>query len=238
MRGILRQAWAAYNRSLENRPLATRCVMSGVILGSADVLAQTLSPHSHAGAENSNAALTSGFDWRRAGAVQVFSFCFQGPFGHFWYPFLQRSVTSLGLTSGAPYIATKVFFDETVNGNLSNALYFSTIPLMEGKPWSWVKEKVRFDLLPSFMIEGMLWIPCSTINFCLVPLKHQLMFANGVVFAWTAFLSLVCHDDKMLRGLDWLNPFLSAEEKVSEMAMQPLCALAGQHIHELGIRSS
>ena len=117
------------------------------------------------------------------------------------------------MVAGAGYIATKVFFDETINGNLTNALYFSTIPLMEGREYAWVKEKVRFDLLPSFLIEGALWIPCSTFNFCFIPMQHQLMFANCVVFVWTAFLSVVCHDDKMLRDLDWLNPFLTAEEK-------------------------
>jgi hypothetical protein len=44
-------------------------------------------------------------------------------------------------------------------------------------------------------------------------MAHQLMFANCVVFVWTAFLSVVCHDDEMLRDLDFLNPFLSAEER-------------------------
>ena len=39
------------------------------------------------------------------------------------------------------------------------------------------------------------------------------MFANCVVFVWTTFLSVVCHDDALLRRLDWANPFLTADEK-------------------------
>jgi hypothetical protein len=220
-----RRAWSAYNRSLERRPLFTKCCMSGVILGSADALVQTSQDHGTSDSDT-NSADSEGFDWRRAGAVQVFSFCFQGPFGHFWYPFLDRNVRRLGLTAGAGYIATKVFFDETVNGNVTNALYFSSIPLMEGKELSWVKEKMRYDLLPSFLIEGALWIPASTFNFLFIPLPHQLMFANCVVFVWTAFLSVVCHDDQMLRGLDWLNPFLTAEEKAVSAAAAAAAAAA------------
>lgn len=184
--------------------------MSGAILGSADVIAQKSTHVACHDKDNS----TAPFDWRRAGAVQVFSFCFQGPFGHFWYGFLDRLVLRLGVGTGAACIATKVFFDETVNGNLTNALYFSSIPLMEGQDVKWVKQKIRYDLLPSFLIEGLLWIPMSTINFLYVPMQHRLMFANGVVFVWTIFLSFVCHDDEMLRSLDWLNPFLTAAEKL------------------------
>jgi hypothetical protein len=188
-------------------------MMSGLLLGTSDALAQNLGG-SHGSSDTTNG--TSGdppFDWRRAGAVQVFSFCFQGPFGHFWYPFLDRNVRRLGLTAGFGFIGTKVFFDEIINGNLTNLLYFSSIPLMEGREWKWVKRKLRYDLVPSFLIEGALWIPASSINFIFIPLRHQLMFANCVVFVWTAFLSVVCHNDQLLRGLDWVNPFLTAEEK-------------------------
>jgi len=154
---------------------------------------------------------------------------------------LDRNVRRLGLTAGVGYIITKVFFDETINGNLSNALYFSTIPLMEGRESSWVKEKCRYDLLPTFLIEGMLWIPASTINFVFIPIKHQLMFANSVVFFWTGFLSVVCHDDKMLRRLDWVNPFLTAEEKArseekimsEEIVLPPLKPSAAPDIESL-----
>ena len=49
------------------------------------------------------------------------------------------------------------------------------------------------------------------------------MFANCVVFVWTCFLSVVCHDDTFLRGLDWVNPFLTEEEKANSKLGIELC---------------
>jgi hypothetical protein len=35
----------------------------------------------------------------------------------------------------------QVFFDETVNGLLSTSIYFSAIPVMEGKSLPWVRAR-------------------------------------------------------------------------------------------------
>ena len=67
--------------------------------------------------------------------------------------------------------------------------------------------------MPTFMLDLALWIPACYVNFRYIPIRHNLMFANCVVFVWTTFLSFACHDDKLLREFDPFNPLLTAEEK-------------------------
>lgn len=225
-----------YEHQLAKRPLFTKCWMSGVILGIADCIAQHVQHKEHKKhnkqclqnarsppvqqqrKEGDNAWKRDGstegwYNWRRAGAVQVYSYLFQGPFGHMWYPFLDRSVGVL--TAGNPMlkIPMKIMFDECVNGILSTTLYFSTIPMMEGKTLGWIQEKLRWDLLATFCIEIIIWVPSSAINFAFVPVRHQLFYCNGVLLVWTTFMSLVCHDESLLRLFDPYNPFLTLEEK-------------------------
>ena len=105
----------AYEGALLRRPIATKCAMSVAVLGTADACAQRLQHHnnpppllpppSDGGGRASGAVALAelagvsevvvdvarcaapGFelDLRRQSAVAVYSFCFQGPFGHFWY---------------------------------------------------------------------------------------------------------------------------------------------------------
>jgi hypothetical protein len=63
------------------------------------------------------------------------------------------------------------------------------------------------------MLDLALWVPACYVNFRYIPIKHNLMFANCVVFIWTTFLSFACHDDKLLRQFDDYNPLLTEEEK-------------------------
>ena len=83
--------WQCYLDQLERRPVLTKCWMSGAILGCADITAQSLKTQLHDEPEtgepmllSNSAAHEHSFDWRRAGAVQMYAWCFQGPFGH-WY---------------------------------------------------------------------------------------------------------------------------------------------------------
>lgn len=212
--------WRMYERQLEKRPLFTKCWMSGIILGTADVMAQRMQfIHSRQGEKHKESAQDTvlkqegWFNWRRAASVQMYCFVFQGPFGHLWYPFLDRCVVALTKARPALKIPTKTLLDEVVNGLMSATIYFSFIPIMEGQPLEWVKEKLRWDLLATFFVEIWLWIPANALNFTFVPLRHQLMCCNGILLVWTTFLSIVCHEEAMLRFFDPYNPFLTPEEK-------------------------
>ena len=167
----------AYEGALLRRPIATKCAMSVAVLGTADACAQRLQHHnnpppllpppSDGGGRASGAVALAelagvsevvvdvarcaapGFelDLRRQSAVAVYSFCFQGPFGHFWYNLLEHRVAPA--LPKRYVVAAKVACDQLVNALASNVLYFSFIPWFEGKPVDEIRQKLRMDLGPT-----------------------------------------------------------------------------------------
>ena len=111
LKGLLKRGrylWQCYEHELETRPLLTKCWMSATILGCADTTAQLLNRYVHKSDEGDAGDVTTlmppeeipcdpvKFDWQRAGAVQAYAWCFQGPFGHVYvfhallYAFLRQ----------------------------------------------------------------------------------------------------------------------------------------------------
>ena len=54
-----------------------------------------------------------------------------------------RKITTGILAMPFIFLPAKIFTDICLNGNLSNSLYFTIIPSVEGMEWSWIMEKIR-----------------------------------------------------------------------------------------------
>ena len=201
---VLARLVALYESTLLRRPLATKMAMSATVLGVADVGAQTLQ---HLQAISKTAAEKEfQLDVTRQRAVCAYSLGFQGPFGHWWYGFLEGTVAPR--LPPHMVIGAKVLCDQAVNAFASNVIYFSFIPWCEGKRPEEVKQKLRMDLGPTYLIDCGFWPIASYFNFRYVPVRHQLLSCNVVLLGWTLFMSYVCHDDALLRVFDDYNPFL------------------------------
>ena len=70
-------------------------------------------------------------DMTRQQAVCMYSLGFQGPFGHWWYNFLEHTVAPK--VPARYVVGAKVLCDQAVNALASNVIYFSFIPWFEGK---------------------------------------------------------------------------------------------------------
>lgn len=144
-------------------------------------------------------------DPRRQGAIACYGALWQGPFGHWWYDFLERRTATLPKWMVVPY---KVVLDQMVNATASNALYFSAVPLLEGRADAeWMFRKLRLDLWPTLLVDLTFWPGAMWLNFKYVPVKHQLLFVNLCVCGWSCFMSLVCNDDALLRQIDRFHIF-------------------------------
>ena len=210
-----------YESSIARRPLLTKMAMSAAVLGVADVGAQALQ-HSQLKPADDEAKPNFALDMTRQKAVCVYSLGFQGPFGHWWYNFLEHTVAP----KLPPHlvVGAKVLCDQAVNATASNVIYFSFIPWFEGTAPEDIKQKLRMDLGPTYLIDCGFWPIASYFNFRYVPVRHQLLSCNVVLLVWTIFMSYVCHDDALLRAFDPYSPFLTEADRrmLSERCpMQP-----------------
>eukprot|EP00041_Stephanoeca_diplocostata_P008130 m.117657 g.117657 ORF g.117657 m.117657 type:complete len:245 (+) comp17187_c0_seq2:320-1054(+) len=230
---MFRRCWKWYEDHLHKAPLRTKVVMSVCISAAADITAQAIGSarkkkNVTEQALNSTSAIDTSssmivkrsspdapaveIDMRRQFAIWCYAGIYQGPFGHWWYGFLDRQFQILGKWT----IPAKVLADQLVDAPIANSMYLSIIPTIEGRGgWDWSVRKMRLDFIPVYVIDLAFWPLCQAINFGAVPLRHQLLFANVCVFAWQTFMSLVCHDDQALRRLDFLNPFGTVAEDIA-----------------------
>ena len=52
---------------------------------------------------------------------------------------------------------------------------------------------VADDWWPAVTANWKLWIPAQLVNFAIVPLHFQVLFANGVALVWNTYLSHITH---------------------------------------------
>ena len=50
--------------------------------------------------------------------------------------------------------------------------------------------KVRRDALPTLRAGWSFWVPASSVNFALVPTRHQVLYMSACSIVWNVILSL------------------------------------------------
>jgi protein Mpv17 len=52
-------------------------------------------------------------------------------------------------------------------------------------------DKLRADFVPALLTGWKFWVPAASVNFCAVPLRHQVLYMSCCGVLWTAYLSHV-----------------------------------------------
>lgn len=90
-------------------------------------------------------------------------------------------------------IAFKLWADCFIFDPLYLTLFFSATGAMEGKGLSEIGEKLRHDLLPTYIVDVAVWGPIQTVNFRFVPVPYQSLVVQACNIGWNAYLSFVQH---------------------------------------------
>ena len=53
--------------------------------------------------------------------------------------------------------------------------------------------KIQQDWLPALLANWKVWVPAQLINFGLMPLHYQVLFANVVGVGWNVYMSMATH---------------------------------------------
>ncbi|GLJ30013.1 hypothetical protein SUGI_0593300 [Cryptomeria japonica] len=206
-------AWRWYQNQLTKNPVRTQIISSGILWATGDVAAQYVSFSTKKRLHLSTDKQKKKFkvDWKRVATTSMFGLGFVGPVGHFWYEGLEH-VTKHRLRlrpNSLQFVTAKLAADTLIFGPVHLLAFFTYMGLASGKKLDQVKEDVKRDLLPAFMMEGSTWTLVQTVNFRFVPVRYQLLYVNFFCLLDSAFLSWF-EQQEDAPWKRWLKSLLSA----------------------------
>ncbi|ERM98582.1 hypothetical protein AMTR_s00109p00044680 [Amborella trichopoda] len=113
------------------------------------------------------------------------------------------------------FVASKVAIDGLIFGPLDLFVFFSYMGFSTGKTAAQVKEDVKRDFIPAFVLEGAIWPAVQMANFRFVPVRYQLLYVNIFCLLDSAFLSWV-EQQKDAPWKQWFTSFFTLEEQESQ----------------------
>ncbi|KAJ7979825.1 Peroxisomal membrane protein PMP22 [Quillaja saponaria] len=175
MSEVVNEAWKKYMLQLQLHPLRTKAITTGVLAGCVDVVAQKIS-----GAKK--------LQFRRLLLFMLYGFAFSGTFGHYFHKLMGMIFKE---KKGKKIVAKKVILEQLTFSpfsTLSFMLYYGLV--IEGRPWSAVKNKIRKDYLSLQLSAWKIWPIVGWINYQYMPLQYRVLFHRFVAAFWAIFLNL------------------------------------------------
>lgn len=234
-----------YSTKLETHPFATKCITSGLIAASGDLLCQYLVHRNHLAAREELVEGEKGSrperedqakqqrpdeiieieprnfepDWYRTGRFGILGFFLVAPVVHLWYARLTKFVP--GTNVGAVIKRTAV--DQLCFAPLFLPTFMMNLMMLEGRPYAEAFPKLQKDLPGALVTNWCLWVPAMLVNFRFVPLKYQVLYSNMVGFVWNTYLSWKTQEegegDEGEGGRDAIDAPIKAKEIVAESHM-------------------
>ena len=110
------------------------------------------------------------------------------PWGYFWFKWLSHSIP-LSPPPVLPKLLGTIAIDQSISAPINLVAYLTTRGLIDGDSPRQIREKLSKEAFPLWSAGCIFWIPCSFVNFYLVPLKHRVTFVNLMAFFWNAYLA-------------------------------------------------
>ena len=188
-------AW--YSTKLETHPIATKCITSGIIAGTGDLICQYM-VHNHQArklkgirdehdAVKANVGNRNVFtpDWVRTGRFFVLGFGLVAPAEHIWFGYLNSRIPGKSIQA----VLKRLFCDQILFVPFYNSSFITGLMAMEGKSFGNIKTVLKRDVPDVLVTNWVLWIPAMFVNFRFVPVQWQVLYSNCVGLVWSVFLS-------------------------------------------------
>lgn len=175
MSSIVTDAWKGYLLQLQKNPLRTKAITAGVLAGVSDSVAQKISG-------------IKKLQLRRLLLLMLYGFAYAGPFGHFLHKLMDRIFKG---KKGNTTVAKKVILEQLTSSPWNNLFFMMYYGLVvEGRPWSLVKTKVRKDYPTIQLTAWRFWPIVGWVNYQYMPLQFRVIFHSFVASCWGIFLNL------------------------------------------------
>ncbi|KAH7522058.1 hypothetical protein FEM48_Zijuj07G0097500 [Ziziphus jujuba var. spinosa] len=164
-----------YLEQLQLHPLRTKAITAAVLIGFNDTLAQKLSG-------------VKKLQLRRLLLMMLYGFNYAGPFGHFLHKLMDRLFKG---QTGKYTVAKKVVLEQLTASPWNNLLFMIYYGMViEGRPWSFVKNKIRRDYPSVQLAAWRFWPIVSWVNYQYMPQQFRVLFQSLVASCWAIFLNL------------------------------------------------
>ncbi|KGN61586.1 peroxisomal membrane protein PMP22 [Cucumis sativus] len=175
MSSIVTEAWQGYLLQLQKNPLRTKAITAGVLAGISDSVAQKISG-------------IKKLQFRRLLLLMLYGFAYAGPFGHFLHKLMDRIFKG---KKGNTTVAKKVLLEQVTSSPWNNLFFMMYYGLVvEGRPWSLVKAKVRKDYPTIQLTAWRFWPIVGWVNYQYMPIQFRVIFHSFVASCWGIFLNL------------------------------------------------
>lgn len=209
---ILRNPLQWYGHVLDTHPISTKCISSGLISGSGDILCQSIiAKKKKEGQQQQSLSTDHEFDWIRTFRFTILGSFLVAPTVHCWYGLLMRRIPGSSISD----IAKRLFCDQGLFAPIFTPAFISTLTVLEHL-WdqnnykehgvknddsnnhpdliSHMKDRLYNDVPDAILVGWSMWIPSMAVMFAFVPSKFQVLYSNCVGFVWNAYLSWRTHE--------------------------------------------
>lgn len=175
MSEMVKAGWSKYLLQLQSNPLRTKAITSGALIGTSDLIAQRI-----AGAKE--------FQFKRAFLLMLYGLVYGGPFGHYFHKLMDKVFQG---KKGNATVAKKVLLEQLTSSPWNNVLFMVYYGIVvEGRPWSLVRNKVRKDYAMVQLTAWKFWPVVGWINYQYMPLHLRVLFGSFVSSCWAIYLNL------------------------------------------------
>merc|ERR1711957_9449 len=179
-----------YANKLETDPIRTKCLTSGMISGSGDLVCQYIDFQNKKIDDGKSGEKDFLPDMARTGRFVLLGSVLVAPVVHVWYGMIMRRFPGTSLQAVFKRTATDQFFFAP----MFLPTFMLNLMILEGRPLSEILEKLKNDMPETLLANWALWIPAMFLNFRFIPIKWQVLFSNFVGFVWNIYLSWKVHE--------------------------------------------
>ena len=203
--------WMQYLKLLQERPILTKSLTSGLLSFSADFICQRWeiqrANNKETNVDKANSNTVVSFDWLRASRFTFLGAALVAPVLHVWYGFLARFIPGPLMVDAMK----RLLLDQLLFAPAFIPIFFTANLVLEGRP-ELIKEKIERDLWRTVFTNYAVWIPAQFVNFSVIRPTLQVLFSNFVGFFWNIYFSYAAN-----RGID-----SKSMEEVKIVGQQPV----------------
>lgn len=167
-----------YRLALSKYPTATQAIQVSLIMGSSDLIAQCAIEKAPLNAIN----------WRRTAQFSGMGLLLVGPTLKFWYGKLDIIVSRN--QKEWKRAVKKVSLDQLLFAPCFTAVFTSSLSAIQGLKPNEIVERLKRDYCNILIMNYKIWPAAQLINFAVIPLNFQVVFAQFVAVIWNTYLSM------------------------------------------------